>query len=74
MFSIRKKGNSDKWYKMVKDIMLSEISQPQKDTHYGPSEKEEQRLLVRGQREERGIVARQLQFCKMKRFWKLTSQ
>ena len=54
--------------------MLSEISQPQKDTHYGPREKEEQCLPGRGQREERGIVAKEFQFCKMKRFWKLTSQ
>ena len=36
LFSLKKQGNSDTCYKM--DIMLSEISQMQKDTaclHYG---------------------------------------
>ena len=73
LLSPRKKGNSDKCCNTVKDIMLSEISQPQKDTHYGPRQKE-QCLPGRGQREEGGIVGTDFQFYKMKKFWKLTAQ
>lgn len=72
LLSPRKKGNSDKCCNTVKDIMLSEISQPQKDTHCGPRQKE-QCLPGSGQREE-GESWGQFQFCKMKKFWKLTAQ